>query len=70
MTHDEQGALEQDILRLVGSRLLDPLEILLGDGASGGPWKSCARRRGTTPPPGRPTCSGPTGRAPSTPARG
>ncbi|MDA0643221.1 hypothetical protein [Nonomuraea ferruginea] len=35
VTHDEQGALEQDILRLVGSRLLDPLEILLGDGASG-----------------------------------
>ncbi|MFG1946351.1 hypothetical protein [Nonomuraea sp. NPDC048826] len=32
---DEHSALEQDILRLVGSRLLDPLEILLGDGAHG-----------------------------------
>ncbi|MGI5271828.1 hypothetical protein ACQEUU_21930 [Nonomuraea sp. CA-218870] len=33
---DEHDALEGDILRLVGSRLLDPLEILLGDGSGSG----------------------------------
>lgn len=32
MHDNEHQALEQDILRLVTSRLLDPLDILLGDG--------------------------------------